>query len=262
MLALHEAKKHIKNVLSSVLRKKFQNYEPETNHMPFHTRLLGKDRMALYSFIHSLNTNFGSSIFEPVARELGRIKFDSAELQTKSGDKITQEAQQTIQAIMNRLETAENKPNKVCETSKILESVRGANSANMIRIKPTKVDLRLEKNGSVYLIDLKTAKPNKGGFKEFKRTLLTWVAAFAHDHPSVTDIYTLIAIPYNPYEPKPYERWTLAGMLDLQHELMVGKDFWDFVGGEGSYTMLLECFEEVGMQMRAEIDAHFKKFLK
>lgn len=35
--------------------------------MPFHTRLLGKDRMALFSFIHSLNTNFGTSIFEPVA---------------------------------------------------------------------------------------------------------------------------------------------------------------------------------------------------
>ena len=27
--------------------------------MPFHTRLLGKDRLALYSFIHSLNTNKG-----------------------------------------------------------------------------------------------------------------------------------------------------------------------------------------------------------
>ncbi len=32
--------------------------------MPFHYRLLGKDRMALYSFIHSLNTAFGNSIFD------------------------------------------------------------------------------------------------------------------------------------------------------------------------------------------------------
>ena len=35
--------------------------------MPFHTRLLGTDRLALYSFIHSLNTNSGTSVFEPVA---------------------------------------------------------------------------------------------------------------------------------------------------------------------------------------------------
>ena len=29
------------------LRDKFQNYEPESKNMPFHYRLLGKDRMAL-----------------------------------------------------------------------------------------------------------------------------------------------------------------------------------------------------------------------
>ncbi|CRF49550.1 type II restriction endonuclease TdeIII [Helicobacter heilmannii] len=229
--------------------------------MPFHTRLLGKDKMALYSFIHSLSTNFGSSIFEPVAKELGRANFDRAELQTKSGDKITLEAQEVIQDIMNCLETTANKPDKMHEMARILEAVRGESRANPITIKPTRVDLRLEKNQSVYLIDLKTAKPNVGEFKGFKRTLLTWMAAFAYDHPHITDIHTLIAIPYNPYAPKPYERWTLTGMLDLKCELMVGEDFWNFVGGEGSYAMLLECFEEVGVQMRGEIDAYFKKFI-
>lgn len=261
MLTQQEVKQHIKDLLSGVLRKKFQNYKPETNHMPFHTRLLGKDRMALYSFIHSLSTNFGSSIFEPVAKELGRVKFDRAELQTKSGDKITQDAQQVIQDIMNDLEIAIKSPDKMHEMARILEAVRGTSCANIIKIKPTRVDLQLEKEGSVYLIDLKTAKPNVGELKGFKRTLLTWVAAFAYDHPYITDIHTLIAIPYNPYAPEPYARWTFKGMLDLKHELMVGEDFWDFVGGEGSYAMLLECFEEVGLQMRDEIDTHFEKFI-
>jgi len=32
--------------------------------------LLGKDRLALYAFIHSLSTNFGTTIFEPVALSL------------------------------------------------------------------------------------------------------------------------------------------------------------------------------------------------
>lgn len=34
--------------------------------MPFHYRLLGKDRMALFSFIQSINTSLGISIFEKV----------------------------------------------------------------------------------------------------------------------------------------------------------------------------------------------------
>lgn len=43
----------------------------------------------------------------------------------------------------------------------------------MKNINPTMADLKLiSKNDEVYLIDIKTVKPNKGGFKEFKRTLL------------------------------------------------------------------------------------------
>ena len=60
----------VETVLRNSLRHKFQNYNPEPAVMPFHTRLLGQDRMALFSFIHSLNTNFGTSIFEPVAKAL------------------------------------------------------------------------------------------------------------------------------------------------------------------------------------------------
>jgi hypothetical protein len=74
------------------------------------------------------------------------------------------------------------------------------------------------------LFDIKTAKPNKGGFKEFKRTLLEWTACILADNPNA-NINTLIAIPYNPYEPKPYSRWTMAGMLDLDNELKVAAEF-------------------------------------
>lgn len=47
-------KKHIVDTIKICLREKFQNYKPETENMPFHYSLLGKDRMALFSFIQSL----------------------------------------------------------------------------------------------------------------------------------------------------------------------------------------------------------------
>ncbi|MGB9521666.1 MAG: TdeIII family type II restriction endonuclease, partial [Anaerolineales bacterium] len=55
-----------KTILDNI-RRKLRHYQPETKQMPFHYRLLGRDRMALFSFIHSLNTTFGTSIIEPVA---------------------------------------------------------------------------------------------------------------------------------------------------------------------------------------------------
>jgi type II restriction enzyme len=54
----------------------------------------------------------------------------------------------------------------------------------------------------------------------------------------------------------------MRGMLDLDKELKVGKEFWDFIGGEGAYESLLDCFEKVGIEMREEIDNYFKKFQK
>lgn len=249
----------IESVLKNSLRNKFQNYNPEPASMPFHTRLLGKDRLALYSFIHSLNTNFGTSFFEPVAKALAQQNFTSAETQQSAGTQITSEAYLVIHEIMSNLTTATCSPNKIEEIEKIRAVCRKGTPG---KVKLTNVDVKVvSKDGTVYLFDIKTAKPNKGGFKEFKRTLLEWIAAYLFENPDA-NVQSLIAIPYNPYEPGPYSRWTMAGMLDLPNELKVAAEFWDFLGGEGSYQNLLDIFEKVGLELREEIDEYFLRFNK
>ncbi len=248
---------YIEDVIRDCLREKFLNYKPESNNMPFHYRLLGKDRMVLYSFIHSLNTAFGTSIFEPVAVALAKFRFKDAKRSATAGNKISDEAHKVIQTIMTGLITGEKEPNKEEEIEAIREV---CNKGNLSTVKPTKVDLLVvSKDDSIFLFDIKTAKPNIGNFKEFKRTLLEWVAAALAQNPDAK-INTCIAIPYNPYEPKPYERWTMKGLLDLDSELKVADEFWDFLGGEGSYNELLNCFERVGIELRPEIDEYFSKF--
>jgi len=49
-------------------------------------------------------------------------------------------------------------------------------------------------------------------------------------------------------------------MLDLQNELKVANEFWDFLGGSGTYQQLLDIFERVGIDLRQEIDDYFQKF--
>lgn len=250
---------YISKVLKNSLQQKFQNYNPELSYMPFHTRLLGKDRLALHSFIHSLNTSFRTSIFEPVAKALGEDRFEYAMSQQVAGRVISSYAQGVIQEIMFNLSTAVTSP---CKPDEIQAIRKVCKSGEMRNVNLTKVDLKLvDKSGAIYLIDIKTAKPNAGGFKEFKRTLLEWVAATLAENPKA-DIQTLIAIPYNPYEPQPYSRWTMRGMLDLNYELKVAKEFWDFVGGDGAYEDLLDIFERVGIELRPEIDAYFARFVK
>jgi len=246
----------IENTIKESLIKKFQTYNPETKNMPFHYRLLGRDRMALFSFIHSLNTTFGTSVFEPVAETIASVNFKIAQKQYVVGDTISEQAQSEIQHIMNELTTGKN-PNKAEEIKRIRKV---CNKGTMNKLKTVKVDLFVQgTDGTAHLFDLKTAKPNISNFKDFKRTLLEWVAIFLSKNPNA-NVNSYIAIPYNPYEPKPYERWTLKGMLDLDNELKVAEELWDFLGNDCVYEELLNCFERAGIELRPKIDAYFTKF--
>lgn len=246
-------------LLKNTIREKFKNYKPETTAMPFHTRLLGRDRLALYSFIHSLNTNFGSTMFKPVALEIAASRFEKVDKQVKVGESISSRAVTEINSILHDLNTSRVRPNKKEEIERIRKvSTKG----DIIDMKMSKADICLQLDKSTYyFIDIKTAKPNTNEFKGFKRTLLEWTASFLLDNPEA-NINTLIAIPYNPYEPEPYQRWTMAGMLDLDNELKVADELWNFLGDDGAYEDLLNTFERVGIEMREEIDEYFNDFVK
>lgn len=47
------------------------------------------------------------------------------------------------------------------------------------------------------------------------------------------------------------------GMFDLANEIMVADEFWNFLGKAHTYEDLLQIFEQVGLELRPEIDARF-----
>ena len=170
MTLTQQQQKKIKQTIEICLRNKFSHYVPVNNEMPFHYRLLGRDRMALYSFMQSLLTTFGTSIFEPVAAELAKNKFKRVETQYNVGREIFAECQQSVQDIVNRL-TYNPRPDKTAELKELSLHLNGKKNT----LKPAKVDLFVETfDGEQFLFDLKTAKPNKGDFQKFKQTLLEW----------------------------------------------------------------------------------------
>lgn len=83
MALSYKTKKDISDMLINIVRQKLKIYEPETIHMPFHYRLLGKDRYAMFSFIQSMNTTFGMSIWEQIAVILAKGAGNAAERQYK-----------------------------------------------------------------------------------------------------------------------------------------------------------------------------------
>jgi len=156
---------------------------------------------------------------------------------------------------MRDLRSASRKPDKEKETKEVLAV---ANKGNLGKKLKKRVDLFVEmKDGTEYYFEVKTAKPNINEFTGIKKQMLDWIAMRGSEKPKI-NIKTIVAIPYNPYEPKPYERWTLQGLFDLRQEVLVGPEFWDLLGGKNTYEDLLKVFEQAGLELYDEIDQKMK----
>lgn len=247
-----EQQQIIKSYLTEKIRNKLNNYNPETQSMPFHYRLLGKNRMALFSFIHSVNTMLGTSIFEKVGELILSNRAQEVQSQYKGlVGYISDRAVICIDSIMRDLKSTRRTPCKSKETEEVLAVAKEGNLG--INIKK-RVDIFAKMDDDTeYYFELKSAKPNINEFTGIKKQLLDWIAIRGSISQPVK-IKTILAIPYNPYEPEPYQRWTLQGLFDLKNEVLVGKEFWDFLGGSNTYEDLLNVFEETGLELYDEID--------
>jgi hypothetical protein len=252
-----KTKEAISSLLKDIIRNKLENYHPETNYMPFHHRLLGKDRYAMFSFIQSLNTTFGISIWEQIAVILAKGAGNYAERQYKLLGEINDETEELIREIHYNLRKGETAAIKMGEINRIRKKIK----KGVAKIDPDSVvDLFVRIKGEENYFDITSAKPNMKEFVALKLKLLRW-SALRLSQNKKAKAFTRLAIPYNPYHPEPYERWTLRGLYDLEKgEILVGDDFWNFVASDNIYNELLDVFQEVGEELRAEIDEKFAEF--
>lgn len=253
----------VARLLREQIERKLTLYYPETQNMPFHTRLLGRDRMALFSFVQSLNTTLGVSVFEQTAVIVAQPHFKRAVSQYKEfNNTISSEAQREIQSIVDYLRLAQHKSDKETESARILAV---AQKGDIKTIHRPRIDFFVEtEDGQEFYFDVKSAKPNIGESAGLKRMLLEWVAIRAAQKPDAK-IHTMLGIPYNPYAPEPYQRYGLQGLFDQTppyKEVLVAEEFWDFIGGPKTYDDLLTVFAQVGTELRPKIDKRFAAFDK
>jgi hypothetical protein len=236
-------KEEIKKLLRIKLDAKLKNYERESSSMPFLVKIMQEpSQVAAYSFIHSISTTLGQSIYEEMAKIVASSNFDLIKTGYDVKGTLSDEVILLISQIMQDYKNKTRKADKATEIVDIvaIKSLGGKNHT-------VRADLFLKKGDNEYYIEIKTAKPNIDVFNKSKEKLLTWVAL------RKKPVTTIIAIPYNPLYPKPYTRFTIQGVLDLEQELYVAERFWDFLGGYNTYIEILDIFDEIGLEYKEKI---------
>lgn len=198
----------------------------------------------------------GQSIFEKVGEIIAKTNFEKVESQYKIEGYLSDKVILEIDQIMLELKTTMKRANASEENRRIK---RAAKSGNLGKIRKSRVDLFAARGGEEHYFEIKTVKPNIDVFARTKEKLLQWKAMRYSINQDII-VKSYICIPYNPEAPNPYSRWTLQGLYELDQEVLVAEEFWNFLGGKGTYEELLDIFEKTGIELRDEIDEKFSKF--
>ncbi len=199
---------------------------------PFHDALVpGITLLGERSFstrLGNLHEGIAAAIAEEIHAEVRQPLDLTGSIPVLSREFITQ--------IIRQLERRKAEPDALYEREQLLGHFGERVSA------ATRIDLYIRaQDGDEHFFEIKSGKPNKGQCIEMKERLMT-ALAIRHSESA----FTWWGIPYNPYGLGPYLHAFALPFFDFEHEVMIGEQFWNFVGGEGAYEELLEVYREVG----------------
>src|SRR3990167_321434 len=171
--------------------------------------------------------------------------------------RINAERLRRIQQILNTLEHPEKgkkriKPNWTQELKYVLEG-------KSPKVVPTTVvcDIYVEdrKIDKKYTFELKAPLPNSDQTKVSKEKLLK---LYSMDPLEIDAAY--YALPYNPYGKRDDYSWSFpARWFDMKKDevVLIGDEFWEKIGGTGTYTAFINAVNEIGKEYKDRIYREF-----
>ena len=140
-----------------------------------------------------------------------------------------------------RPKTPRRRPNHAQEISDILNS-RGGGTRNI----SVTADLYVEdfSEGPLFL-ELKTPLPNLDIAAESKRKILYFVAL--KNRQGVSTAKAFLGLTYNPFVTRQrYSHSFTKRILDMEREVLLGRELWDYLGGPGTYDELTSIIDSIG----------------
>ncbi|MDP2909438.1 MAG: TdeIII family type II restriction endonuclease [Nanoarchaeota archaeon] len=255
MALKEETKKKVKQLVKEVILSKIENYNAETEYKPFFQAIFTKEQILTHTIVHSFYTTFGISIYERLVKILAEGAGYEAYTQYDLLGEIDAKTEAVISKLDMELRAGKRKPDMISEFDEIKNSIQKGKS---LQDPDKRVDVYIKKKeGTEVYFDITSPKPNIKEFVALKKKLLRWIGLRLSTNKNAK-VITALGLPYNPYYPQPYNRWTKGNMYD-SNQLMVGEDFWNFVAGGNIYNDFIEIFKEVGEELREKIKEIAKK---
>lgn len=244
-----ECREKVRYEFVSCVERTLQRLQSEPTQMPFHEALLSKEAIFWSRFERSFSTSFGQSVIERISAYIAAYS-GAVNVQTQHQTYIAID-QNHLQAIEQHISQLRVRGSGVSpcwgnDTIHILNTPRSGYTENIRVIS----DLYFERNGQRNFFSIKTVKPNIDQTAEAKRDLLKLKVG----DPNCNAYFGLY---YNPYGDQRAEySWTPPMRIFNFHYdfcVLIGKDYWDCLGGEGTYEVILEIARDAGQALQETI---------
>ncbi len=109
--------------------------------------------------------------------------------------------------------------------------------------------------GQTYAFELKGPLPNSDQTKVSKEKILKLLAM----EPGIVD-KAFFALPYNPFGQKSNYNWSFPmRWFDMHNDesVLIGNEFWDLIGGKGTYNTFIQEINKLGLHYRERIYREF-----
>ena len=255
----------IKNVVSTMMDRVMNNvlikdpFIKETHHSakPLYAALVPDEIFKGSHFERRFVTPFGG-VWEKLAQVVAIEAHGNCTLGHSVNGTVGSESLRRIQEVLNRLEhnpkgELKVKPNWKEELDYILKG-----GGKPIPVSVTcDIFIHNEETKTKYAFEIKAPLPNSDQTKVSKEKMLKLLAM----NPKQVD-YAYYALAYNPYGKKKDYNWTFPKRWFNMHEdesVLIGDEFWDLIGGEGTYKTFISEVNKLGKEYRERI---YKEFLE
>ncbi|MGP9032914.1 TdeIII family type II restriction endonuclease [Glutamicibacter mysorens] len=242
----------VRALFEDCVERTLQRLTGEDTHRPFHAALLSQEVVFWSRFERSFSTSFGQAVVEKISKIIcDGTGATSSVCQKDSHVTLTTVQWEEIEAITrdSRGGNTSYKP----DWEKDLERVLIAGKYGSPDTRRVRSDLFWEKDGVENYMSIKTVKPNLDQTAEAKRDLLKLAA----ENP---DRNVYFGLYYNPYgdarEAYKFNPPLRLFNFETDRPILIGKDYWDTLGGTGTYDALLEIASDVGKTTRKRITGY------
>ena len=243
------ARRQITRVVRPWLQRHLGRLLESRPHIPFHQALFPGRDLSVWGEERSFSTALGNR-FQSIALILARDVHGNGESNFTVTGNVPNATLSTIGAIVSDLRTGRRSMNG--NFPRFVQMIGSGYVGDLVQ-RSARLDLfyRDRDHGENYF-EIKSPKPNRGQCWEATERLLLVHGIRASHSGAVRALY---GMPYNPYgENRAEYAWHHAvELLDIQNEVLIGQEFWDFIGGEGTYLELLDLFEEIGTEVAESV---------